>query len=106
MNARTHTKYTPLISTTMAGIAFFIHVILSIINFNFTALVNDIPLHQSNVNTLIMAIIQPLAVAVIVAPVLSTIRNSDFITEFRNILFLAVGLFVVYALADMSGLLS
>lgn len=101
---RTQTKQPPLVSGLMAGIAFFIHVILSIINFNFTALVNGIPLHQSNVNTLIFAIIQPLAVAGLIAPILSIIRHSDFISEFKNILFVAVGFFVIYSLAEMSGM--
>ncbi len=106
MNTRTRVKHPPLISNTMAGIAFFIHVLLSVINFNFTALVNEIPLHQSNVNTLIFMVVQPVFVACLLAPLMSVIRHSDFITEFRNMLFVAVGLYVVYALADMAGMLS
>lgn len=105
MNTRTKAKHPPIISNTMATIAFFIHVILSVINFNFSALVNGIPLHQSNVSILIFVVIQPALVACLIAPVMSVVRHSDYFTEFRNILFITVGLYVVYALADMAGLL-
>lgn len=104
MNARTQIKHPPLISNTMAGIAFTIHIILSVINFNFTTLINGIGLHQSNINTLILAVIQPVLVATLVAPILCIVRHTDFLSEFRNILFLSVGLFVVHALADVAGI--
>ncbi|WP_283789481.1 hypothetical protein QNI23_017110 (plasmid) [Bermanella sp. WJH001] len=106
MNARTRAKQAPLINTTLASVAFFIHVLLCVINFNFSAYINEIPLHQSNVNTLIFAVIQPVFVACLVAPVLCIARHTDFMTEFKNILFIAISLFVVYSLADMSGIIN
>ncbi|MGR6873024.1 hypothetical protein ACU6U9_12110 [Pseudomonas sp. HK3] len=105
MNARTQAKRPPIISKAMVVAACFIHVALSIINFNFTALVNGIALHNSHVNTLMLAMIQPAIVAAILAPILCTLRHTDFIDEFRNILFIAVGLFMIYTLADMAGIL-
>lgn len=99
-------KHPPIIGTTMAGIAFFIHVALSVINFNFTAMVNGIPLHQSNVNMLIFMVIQPVAVAGLIAPIVVVARHSDFITEFRTVLFITVGFFVIYTLANMAGMLT
>lgn len=106
MTTRTKAKHPPLINTSMAFIAFFIHVILSVVNFNFTAMVQDIPLHQTNVNLLFFAILQPLAVAGLIAPVIVVAKHSDFMTEFRTVLFIAVGCFVIYTLAEMAGMLS
>ncbi|MFT5592549.1 MAG: hypothetical protein ACI8SR_000908 [Oceanicoccus sp.] len=104
MNTRTHSKHAPAVTTAMAAVAFIIHVILSVIDFNFTALINEMPIKQSGLNTLIFSIIQPLALAAFIAPVLLIIRHSNFITEFKNILFIAVGLFIIYTLADMAGI--
>jgi len=106
MATRTKVKQPPIIGTTMAGMAFFIHVVLSIINFNFTAMVNGIPLHQSNLNLLILSILQPLAVAGLIAPIIVVARHTDFLSEFRTTLFIAVGCFVVYQLAEMAGMLT
>lgn len=104
MNTRTQVKHLPFISTPMAGIAFFIHIIISVINFNFIALINNIPLHQSNISTLLFMIIQPLLVAILIAPILSLVRHTDFIDGFRNILFTTITLYLLYTLADMSGM--
>ena len=106
MNAQTRDKQAPIINTTLANVAFLIHFLLCVINFNFTAYINEIPLHQSNVNTLILAIVQPVFVACLIAPTLSIARHTNFIAEFKNILFIAISLFVVYSLADMAGVMN
>lgn len=106
MNTRTQIKNPPLISNAMAIIAFIIHVALSVIQFNFNTLIHGIGFQQSDLNTLILSVVQPIFVAGLVAPILSMVRHTDFISEFRSILFLAIGLFVLHALAEMAGLLT
>jgi len=106
MNTRTKVQHPPLIGSTMAGVAFFIHVALCVINFNFTAMMNEIPMHQTNINMLMFSILQPVAVAGLIAPVIVVARHSSFLIEFRTTLFVAVGCFVVYNLAEMAGMMS
>jgi hypothetical protein len=93
----------PIVTNTLVITAFSIHVILNIADFGFYAWANDLLAYRDNFNRFIIGVFKPLIAAALIAPFICLMRNSTIKGEFRNMLFFAVSISIVFSIMNFAG---
>lgn len=93
----------PIISNSLATIAFIIHAGISLLSQRFHALVEYGYLYQSQINDIILAIMHPPILAGVLAPFVCMVRSTSYWQEFRNMLFLTISASMTISLLEMTG---
>ncbi len=93
----------PVITNTLAITAFCIHIILNIADFGFYAWANDLLAYRDNFNRFVIGIFKPIIIAALVAPIICLARNSRLKGEFRNMLFIAVTISIIFSILNFAG---
>ena len=93
----------PVITNTLAITAFCIHIILNIADFGFYAWANDLLAYRDNFNRFTIGIFKPIIIAALIAPIICLARNSRLKGEFRNMLFIAVTISIIFSILNFAG---
>lgn len=92
----------PIVTNSLALAAFSIHIILNIADYSFYAWAHNIHAYADNFSRFMIDAFKPVVSAALIAPFVCLVRSTTIRGEFRNILFIAVSVSIVFSLLNLA----